>query len=140
MMKQCSAVANKVMNVKRTPCRQSANGIRRVNPVETRFIASSPYFPPYLTDKTTSVARGMSSPVQPYYLIYSMEGTNKGLRLDVECTPLATEVVSLWIRSQIRYGVAGLNDTRPVNPVETHCIASSQFWGGGRGRAVLNEE
>ena len=46
------------------------NDARIVNAVQTRCIASSPYFPPYLTDKTTSVASGIPSPAQPYYLIY----------------------------------------------------------------------
>ena len=74
--------------------------------VETRFIASSsPHFPPYLINKTTSVASRIPSSAQPYYLIYYMKGANKGIRLDVVCTPLATEVVSSAIRSKIRYGI-----------------------------------
>ena len=74
--------------------------------VETRFIAfSSPHFPPYLINKTTSVAQGISTPAQPYYLIYYMKRANKGIRLDVVYAPLATEVVSFDIRSKIRYGI-----------------------------------
>ena len=123
--------------------------------VETRFIASSPYFPPYPTDKTTSVASGIPSSAQPYYLIYYMKGMNKGLRLDVVYAPLATEVVSFDIRSKIRYGatISGIpdgmlgcvveclsteqriplgcrpvsaNDIRRVNPVETQDVESLQ--------------
>ena len=90
--------------------------------VETRFIVSSPYFPPYPTDKTTSVASGIPSSTQPYYLIYYMKGMNKGLRLDVVCTSLATEVISFDIRSKIRYGatISGI-------PVQPQLLSS---WGG----------
>ena len=110
------------MNAKQTPCRQSASDARRVNPVEThcvrlgndvnlvetrfivsvqtqtqspvetRFIASSPHFPPHFLDKTTSVARRMSVSAQPYYLIYSMSGMNRVIRLDAVWTSVATEV------------------------------------------------
>ena len=151
----------KEMNKKRTSCRQPANDTPIVNPVETRciaslqsqsqpasvqtqFIVSSPYFPPYLTDKTTSVARGMSSLAQPYYLIYYMKGRNKGLRLAYVYASMATEAVSFDIRSKIRYGAttAGIpvetQDVASVQPqsasVETRCIAS--LHGNGNGNAM----
>ena len=125
------------MNNKKTSCRQPANDARYVNAVETRCIVSlqtqsqtasvqTQDFASHLINKTTSLASGMSSPARPYYLIYYMKGANKGLRLDVVCTSVATEVVSFNIRSKIRYAGAGLNDARHVNPVETRFIASSQ--------------
>ena len=71
--------------------------------VQTRCIASPPYFPPYLTDKTTSVTRRTSTSVQPYYLIPPLHRINKVIRLAHLCAQLATEVVLLWIRPKIRY-------------------------------------
>jgi hypothetical protein len=98
--------------------------------VETRFIASSPYFPPYLINRTTSVARRTSTLAQPYYLIYPFHRANKVIRLSSMCAPLATEVVSFYIRSEIRYATAGIpasaNDTCIVNPVETFHETSLQ--------------
>ena len=93
----------------------------RVSAVQTRCIASPPYFPPYLIHKTTSVARGASTLAQPYSLIYYMKVANKGIRLDVVCASMATEVVSLDIRSKIRYDV-----TTAGIPVQTRFIASLQ--------------
>ena len=117
----CSATGIGSVNAVGTHCVRPDNDTRRVNPVETRRIASSPYFPPYLIHKTTSVASGIPSPAQPYYLMYSMKGANKGIRLDVVCAPLAAEVVSSGIRSKIRYDA-----TTAGIPVETRFIASSQ--------------
>ena len=83
--------------------------------VETRFIASLPYFPPYLIHRTTSVASGIPSPAQPYYLIYYMETGNKGLRLAYVCARPATEVVSFDIKSKIRY--AAIKSCQSMNQV-----------------------
>ena len=59
----------------------SANGIGSVNAVGTHCIASSsPYFPPYVIHKTTSVARGTSTSAQPYYLMYYIKGWDKARR------------------------------------------------------------
>ena len=83
-------------------------------PVETRFIASlqsqtasveTQDFASHLINKTTSVARRMSTPMLPYYLIYYMKGTNKGIRLECVGRFIATEVVSFDIRSKIRYAI-----------------------------------
>ena len=71
--------------------------------------------------------------------IYSMKGMNKGIRLDIVCTPLATEVVSFDIRSKIRYGGARWNDIRRVNTVEMPDVASLESQSCGDNRATPDE-
>jgi hypothetical protein len=76
-----------------------------------------PYFPPYLINKTTSVARRTSSFEQPHYLIYYMKGRSKIRQYDVATSGVPVETL---------HATSLQTQTCPVNAVETQNLASLQ--------------